>query len=157
MGSTRASLERLVSAPDIPASEDYSRDALLHMLDSNQGGSFPPVGWRERGPAALDVAVKGGGRLPRRGDRLSPLERAKKPVDAPPAEWDGTGRRVRPHSYHALTFKEKFQAGALPPVHAVAKRLKPLSGNPHLSLDAAYSDWVTAQKSGQRRSTNTKP
>jgi hypothetical protein len=156
MGSTRTSRERYVSETDITASEDYTRDALLHMLDSNQGGSFPPAGWRERGPAALDVAAKGGSRLPlaRRGERLSPLERglAKKPGDAPPAEWDGTGRRVRPHSYHASTFKEKnVPSGALPPVHALAKRLKPLSGHPHLSNDAAYSDWVTAQKSGQRR------
>lgn len=137
MGSTGALQGRHVSTPASPGGVDYTRDELLHMLGSSP---LPQLG----------TSPLRRGSVKKPGDSL--LTRSPDPqLTKPPAEWDGTGKRVRPHSLpgRLLEHPPAVPSRGLP-VHAMPKRLPPLSGSPNMSHDAVYADWISAQKSGQR-------
>ena len=169
-GGNRARPAGSPHAAESPMGDPYTRDELLAMMSSSQGTILRLKGqgkrklWARRSesssPARRSAAAQ---KPPPTVNKALPA-----PIDdasailwewapPPPMEGDGTGRRVRPNTYHQGT--AVAPSDRLPPLHAPAagagKRAKPMSGR--VSREEVFADWISARKSGERRARPAPP
>lgn len=168
-GGNRARPAGSPHAAESPMGDPYTRDELLAMMSSSQGTILRLKGqgkrklWARRSesssPARRSAAAQKppptvNKALPAPIDDASAILREWAP---PPMEGDGTGRRVRPNTYHQGT--AVAPSDRLPPLHAPAagagKRAKPMSGR--VSREEVFADWISARKSGERRARPAPP